>query len=216
MRKEIVQTSWRKSGLDKGTGLKKRCTVWELLVKFYLGQNEDCSPGNTTSESSERLLQGGREGQYICNFGEGGVHSINTYLTRDFLVVTRSWCHLEGFSAFLDMRCKDWAHEIHSWKYQCKDLFHQFSWSIKCISLHPELPSGCVESQQLQEYRFSPHKGRWQRPLASASLSLTGPSGAKPLRQGQSFLCTENSNTRLGEGRRKVTSGKCQGGSHNV
>ena len=122
MRKEIVQTSWRKSGLDKGTGLKKRCTVWELLVKFYLGQNEDCSPGNTTSESSERLLQGGREGQYICNFGEGGVHSINTYLTRDFLVVTRSWCHLEGFSAFLDMRCKDWAHEIHSWKYQCKDF----------------------------------------------------------------------------------------------
>ena len=24
---------------------KKRCTTWELWVKFYLGRNEDCSPG---------------------------------------------------------------------------------------------------------------------------------------------------------------------------
>ena len=41
----------------------KRCTVWELWVEFYLGQNEDCSPGDSMSDSSERLLQrvsGGR------------------------------------------------------------------------------------------------------------------------------------------------------------
>ena len=33
---------------------KKRCTIWELPVKFYLGQNEDCSLGDSTSE---KLLQ---------------------------------------------------------------------------------------------------------------------------------------------------------------
>ena len=37
--------------------LKKRCTTWELWVKFYLGQNEDCSSEGSISESSERLLQ---------------------------------------------------------------------------------------------------------------------------------------------------------------
>ena len=29
----------------------------ELQVKFYLGQNEDCSLGDSTSDSSEKLLQ---------------------------------------------------------------------------------------------------------------------------------------------------------------
>ena len=47
---------------------KKRCTTWELWVKFYLGQNKDDSPGDSTSVSSERLLQrgsGGRRSLYI-------------------------------------------------------------------------------------------------------------------------------------------------------
>ena len=35
----------------------KKCTTRELRVKFYLGQNEACSPGDSTSDSSERLLQ---------------------------------------------------------------------------------------------------------------------------------------------------------------
>ena len=34
-------------------------------VKFHLGQNEDCSPGNSTSHSSERLLQGGSGGRSV-------------------------------------------------------------------------------------------------------------------------------------------------------
>ena len=34
-------------------------------MEFYLGPHEDCSPGDSTSESSETLLQrGGSEGQY--------------------------------------------------------------------------------------------------------------------------------------------------------
>ena len=44
---------------------KKRCTTWELWVKFYLGQNEDCSLGGSLSDSSERLLQSGSRGESI-------------------------------------------------------------------------------------------------------------------------------------------------------
>ena len=36
-----------------------------LRVKFYLGQNEDCSPGGSISDSSERLLQTGSGGRSI-------------------------------------------------------------------------------------------------------------------------------------------------------
>ena len=49
----------------------------EVQVKFYLGQNEDCSPGDSITDSSEKLLQRGRgEGQHLCDFGEGGVLAI--------------------------------------------------------------------------------------------------------------------------------------------
>ena len=40
--------------------LQARTREWVAIslsrVKFYLGQNEDCSPGDSISESSERLL----------------------------------------------------------------------------------------------------------------------------------------------------------------
>ena len=46
--------------------LKER-TTWELWVTFYLGQNEDCSPRGSTSDSSEKLLQrgGGEDTIYV-------------------------------------------------------------------------------------------------------------------------------------------------------
>ena len=51
--------------------------MWELQVKLYLGQYEDCSPGDRTSDSSERLLQrGSREGKYRCDFDTEGAHAI--------------------------------------------------------------------------------------------------------------------------------------------
>ena len=34
-------------------------------VKFYLGQNEDCSPGDSISDSSERLFQSSSGGKSI-------------------------------------------------------------------------------------------------------------------------------------------------------
>ena len=48
----VVHCSRRNAFGDKG----KR-TTWKLPVKFYFGQNEDCSLGDCTSESSEKLLQ---------------------------------------------------------------------------------------------------------------------------------------------------------------
>ena len=38
--------------------------------------------------------------------------------------------------------------------YLPKDLSYQFSWSTECLSLHPELPSGHIQGQQLQEHRI--------------------------------------------------------------
>ena len=82
----------------------KKYAVWELQVKFYLRQNEDCSLGDSVSDSSEKLLQRGKgKAQYICDFGEGGVHAIKYVIfCRRFLLVMRSSCHHEGFHAFLD------------------------------------------------------------------------------------------------------------------
>ena len=45
----------------------KGYTTWDLQVKFYLGQNEDCRPGGNTLNGSDRLFQRStkEEGQYI-------------------------------------------------------------------------------------------------------------------------------------------------------
>ena len=51
----------------------KKMTMWELWVKFYLRQNENCSLVDRTSSSSEKLLQrgsGGRSKYVILAKGE--------------------------------------------------------------------------------------------------------------------------------------------------
>ena len=70
---------------------------------FYLGQNEDCRLGDSTSDSSENLLQ--RGSGRICDLGEEGVHAMK------HLSYKRSSASHQGadiivkaFSAFLDMR----------------------------------------------------------------------------------------------------------------
>ena len=46
------------------------------VIEMYQN-NEDCSPGDSTSDSSEKLLQRGWVvGQYVCGFGEGRLHVI--------------------------------------------------------------------------------------------------------------------------------------------
>ena len=43
-----------------GKKKKKKNTTWELWVTVYLRQSEDCSPGDSPSDSSEKLLLKGR------------------------------------------------------------------------------------------------------------------------------------------------------------
>ena len=57
----------------------------EMGVKIYLGQKKVCSPEDSTSESSERLLQRGQgQGPCICDFGEGDVHAVKRFFYKRF------------------------------------------------------------------------------------------------------------------------------------
>ena len=75
-------------------------------------QNEDYSPGDSISDSSEKLLQRGRgEDQYICDFGEGGIHAVKHiyFLKVSADLVKFCWSRgvvitMKDFRAFLDMR----------------------------------------------------------------------------------------------------------------
>ena len=73
-----------------------------LQVKFYWGQNEDYSPGESSSDSSEKLLQrdSGEDG-YKLAFGEGGIYAIkHICFCRRFLLVMRRSYHPEKFYCF--------------------------------------------------------------------------------------------------------------------
>ena len=76
---------------------EKRCTTWELWVKFYLGQMKTAAQ----EAASQRALRDCSkaavgESQYI-RFGQRG-SSIpwSTHFTKGFLLVMRVWCHHEG------------------------------------------------------------------------------------------------------------------------
>ena len=95
-----------------------------MCVKFYFGQNEDCSLGDCTSESSEKLLQRDRwrKVSIYMILVKGEIHAVKHMFFQKvpaslmkLLLVTRNSGHHEGFSAFVDMRrYKNWAHKIGS------------------------------------------------------------------------------------------------------
>ena len=74
-----------------------------LWASFYLEQNEDYSLKDNISDSSEKLLQRGRgEGQYIVDFGEGGVHAIkHIFFFSGFCLSQGAIVTMNDFSAFL-------------------------------------------------------------------------------------------------------------------
>ena len=64
-----------------------------VMIKFCLEQYEDCSLRDSTSDSSEKLFQGGRgEGEYIYDFGKRGVCAIKHVYYYYFLKVF-CWSH---------------------------------------------------------------------------------------------------------------------------
>ena len=74
-------------------------------LSFYLGQNEDCSLGDSTSDSFEKWLQRGRgESQHTHDFGDRRIHAIKHIFFQKVssslmkpLLVTRNGRHHEGF-----------------------------------------------------------------------------------------------------------------------
>ena len=70
--------------------LKKWCTTWELWVKFYLGQNEDCSLGGSISALRDCSKAAVGESQYI-RFG-GLVTKSWPTLVSPWTVPTRILC----------------------------------------------------------------------------------------------------------------------------
>ena len=79
----------------------------ESRVKFYLGQNEDCSLGDSTSDSSEALRQrGSGEGQETRDFSDGGMHAVEHLFFQRIsasqvkLSASTRPCHREEFECF--------------------------------------------------------------------------------------------------------------------
>ena len=93
--------------------------MWELQVKLYLGQNEDCSLGDSISDSSEKLLQrGGGEDSIYVSLVKGEYKQSSTYFfAKGFCWSKGAVFTIKDFSAFLDIRrYKNWAYNIASWK----------------------------------------------------------------------------------------------------
>ena len=121
---------------------EKRCTTWALWVKFYLGQNENCSPGGSASDNSERLLQRGSGGRSIYKvLVKVAFNTINHSLYKMF-----SAGHHDGiycFSRYEEIEIikyvprniqlsKDQAQRVKASAYNVGDLG-----SIPCLGRYP-------------------------------------------------------------------------------
>ena len=154
----------------------KKCTTRELWVEFYVGQNEDYSPGDSISESSEKLLQRSKgECQYIWNSGEGEVHAIKHFFFFFLQVSASQEEQMSPWSAFLDMRrYKNWAHKISSWEYLTlwRPVLPVFPSSTERLisALHPELLSRVLKISSCSSTWINPYRWRWQGPMAGANL----------------------------------------------
>ena len=58
-----------------------------------------------------------------------------------------------------------------------EDLLHQFPCSTKCFILHPELPSGHILRQQLQQHKIQSPKRQMANALVAVVQSLANALG---------------------------------------
>ena len=114
---------------------KKNCIAWELWVKFYLGQNEDYSLGNSVSDRSEEMLWrargGGARSGYMW-FWWRGIYTVRDTFWQRLAAspekVTAS--HEEQMSPLIILvfiymweDARIWAHKI--WKHPYEGMFFQ-------------------------------------------------------------------------------------------
>ena len=117
--------------------LKKRCTTWELQVKFYLWGNADCSPGGSISDSSENLLQSSSGGKSIYKVSlKGRLNTMKYSFYKRFFVNHEDLMSLWGNLVLLWIRdvrmeiIKPIPENIQL----SKDLSHQIPWSTECLT----------------------------------------------------------------------------------
>ena len=144
--------------------------MWELWVKFSLGQNEDYSLEGSISDSSEKPLQRGRGKvkMYGILVKWGGTCSQAHILQKVDASHEEQIAPWRVLVLFLETgRCKNWTHKIFSWKYLSEDLFCQFSQTMACLppDLHPELFQGML---QVSSSWVSPCTDKWQVPVSSS------------------------------------------------
>ena len=126
---------------------------------FSSGQNKDCSPGDSISDSFKKLCRRGRgQDQYMWFWWKGRTCNqahIFFFFCRRFLPATRVVITRKDFSVFFFFfnmrRDKNWAHKINLQKYLIVWRPASFSQSTECLisALHPELLSVGMENQQL-------------------------------------------------------------------
>ena len=163
----------------------KKCPTWELWVKVYLGQNVDCSLGDSTSDSYERLFQrgGGKDNVDVILVKGMYMQSGMYFLVESFFQSCEaSVSHekhndidtMKDFRAFLDMtRYKNWAHKMSSWEYPMiwRPVLPVFPGAQRDLFLLSTLSSfqGVLKVSS-SSTRFNASRGRWQTRVASASL----------------------------------------------
>ena len=127
----------------------KRCTTWELWIKFYLGQKEDFRPGASQIALRDCSKVAVGESQY---WWRGSSILWSTHFTKGFLLIMRIWCHHEGIYLVLLWMWGDARTEIIKSVPKniqlSKDQSHQILWSTECLP-PPWTLSGGVEGLQL-------------------------------------------------------------------
>ena len=115
----------------------------ELQVKFYLGQYEEFSPGDSTSDSPEKLLQrGSGEGQYIWFWWRESLVQFSSVTQSCLTLCDPTDCSTPGFP-------------VH----------HQLP-ELAQIHVHPVgdaiQPANPLSSPSPSAFSFSQHQGLFQ------------------------------------------------------
>ena len=128
--------------------------MWEFWVKIIGGHNQDCSPGDSTPESSEKLLQRwgvGVEFSVSVIFGEVGIHAtrhiffqeISAGFVKPLLVMRISCCHERFWCFFRYEEIQELGSYIWSGEHLTIWRPVLTIFPVCLISaLHPDLPSG--------------------------------------------------------------------------
>ena len=139
--------------IDNLKNKNAQCESWEL--SFIWEQNENYCPRDSISVNSKKLLQRGKVSIYV-NLVKGEYMQLNIYFSRRFLLFMKNSHHYEGFycfSGYEEIKKIGLIKSVHKNIY-LKTCSANFPQSTKCLisAFHPELLSGFVQNQQLQQH----------------------------------------------------------------